>query len=1093
MVYTVINHSSSSSDDDRPDIDGDGEQTSSQSSKSGIGFWNLDLELQAIKTILTPSSDWSPRVYSVCKPEFFHHTTTKAIFERLQTLMDGSKSFELPTLDFVLSDSKLSPSIRQTFRETLDGSIAVVASQGDYDLLVQGLTSLAKTRHLYQATHKAANELLDSSTPTDLIKQVTSQLGESLFRIDDDDDFLSQLTIGRSYNQSAEDAFCRIVNGSFAETKIKSGFKEFDETTGGFHRTNLVIIGGNSGGGKCTYFQALIPTNQGILQIGNIYNLYANSNDTGWIKIPEGSLKVYTREGIKDVDGVYKTEGSTYKIETKWKDEFEGLGEHKLYCYDNEAQTFGFKRLDDIQVDRDWILKTVGTNIYGTNLAIPYAPPILDQNSHRHEDVLYYPENLTDNLATLFGLIVAEGHKAISFVNKDPQILTYVITSLRNHFGCEQKIAQDGHTINFNEIITNYVIHFCGDVKSSERFIPKCIMQAPASIQYAFLRGLYEGDGCIYEVNKCGKMGKNSNVWSLEYSSISKRLIYDLKGLLENIGIYCSIRTKDTCASNGSENQVSKDGYTLHILRESFEDFQQKIGFMSERKSLELAKCVTTYNKVKRDINRSVCGYYNRIPISPVRAYIHRVFELMENQTIEVTQGNHWNDTLVTYAKPIGKYYIFYPNSFVTNTLTTMDNYISKYTAQRITTSHFGVSGRSKRTKELMPIIPEIRNLIENDPILIDLRSQINELCSQVWAQVTSVEKKEEIVPVFDLSVPSLHEYAANGLMSHNSLLAVNLLERQFRLGYNTTLVSYEMTDDEVLIRLLSNISEVDMNRLQNNRLLPNETNRVTAAWREFNLKGYEKENSYNIICPKMETTVPEIGFRVRSLKPDVLILDYINLLTSSSGSDEAQWQSLGNISRDAKLLANKLNCVVILLAQIDDTYNLRYSKGIKDHANFVWGFIRDDSARNSRIINIKQLKARNAPLYDFELAERFDIAQFRDEGQVDRTTWPTDDELLMMEIQCQSLGLKLEPTVSKEFDRKQRLEARQLVNTNIGKNCVHDEKIGNTNIEQQSVATASLLFSDDAIPIDFTKLAVKSNETSLLKTDTTTLYEDTV
>lgn len=562
MVYTVVNQSSD-------------ETTTKKPMAAKIdGFWNLELELQAIKTILTPSSDWATKVYSVCKPEFFHQSTTNTIFTRLQAMMETSKSFELPTLDFVLSDSKISPTIRQTFRDAMEGEdgedpVAIVQSQGDYDLLIQGLSSLAKARAVYQATNKATQDLLESSEPTTFIKQVTNQLGESLFNLDYDDELLAQITMGKGYNQSAEDAFSRIVNGSFSDMKIKTGFAEFDDRTGGFFRTNLVIVGGSSGGGK--------------------------------------------------------------------------------------------------------------------------------------------------------------------------------------------------------------------------------------------------------------------------------------------------------------------------------------------------------------------------------------------------------------------------------------------------------------------------------------------------------------------------------------SLLSVNLLERQYKLGYNVVLASYEMTDEEVLIRLISCISEVDMNKVQNNKLILPEMAQCTAAWREFNLKGYERGNSYHILAPKNETTVPEIGFRVRSMKPDVLILDYINLLASSSGSDEAQWQALGNIAREAKLLANKLNCVVILLAQIDDTYNLRYSKGIKDHANFVMGFVRDEEALNQRKICIHQMKARNSPLYNFDLGERFDIAQFRDPGQTDRTTWPTKDELLMLELKCQSLGLKLEPTASKEFDRKKREETKQLVKSNN----VEEQKSIEETVEQQQVVPASLLFSAEDLPLDFSRMVTIASSVSLLKD--TTMYEDTV
>lgn len=578
MVLTVINKGANPEDDE---AGGSRQRQKSTKTKAGGGFWNLDLELQAIKTMLTPSSEWATKVYAVCKPEYFHQSTTKAVFKRLQTVMGASKSFALPTLDFVLADPKISPAIRQTLRDAFDDEehpIAIVGSQGDYDLIIQELSSLAKTRALYDATHSAATELLDSEEPSSLIMQVTNQLGASLFKIEDNEDSLTQVMMGTGYNQAAEDTFNRIVNGSFDGIRVKTGFQEFDERTGGFHRTNLVIIGAGSGHGK--------------------------------------------------------------------------------------------------------------------------------------------------------------------------------------------------------------------------------------------------------------------------------------------------------------------------------------------------------------------------------------------------------------------------------------------------------------------------------------------------------------------------------------SLLALNLLRRQYALGYNVVLASYEMVEDECLIRLLSNISEVPMTAIQNNRTTPEEMTRLNAAWREFNLLGHEKRNYYSLICPRRETTVSEIGFRVRGMKPDVVILDYINLLTtaSSATSETAQWQKLGDISRESKLLANKLNCVVILLAQIDDTYNLRYSKGIKDHANFVMGFIRDELSKNNRTIEINQMKARNAPLYNFTLVERFDIAQFRDPDQQDRIEWPTPDELMMLELRCQSLGLKLEPTASKEFDKKKAIEAKQSVNSidvEIISEADGQEPL-RLDDEERAAPAASLLFSsEDAIPVDFSKLEVKASPVSLLTNDS--LYEDTV
>ena len=569
VVQTVINRGSRT----RPTKQ-EKKETSPSLSGSPLGFWNLNLELQALKTILTPGCEWAEKLYAGCKPDHFHHNTTRAIFVRLQEQMDASKGYELPSLDFMLSDAKLAPSIRQTLRDAfendLEDPLAIVKTQGDFDLLTQELSSLAKTRAVFKATQKAANTLLDSQEPTGLVEEVSTALGESLFNADDDEDFLTQIVMGKGYSQTAEDSYYRIISGVFEGAKIKTGFKTFDEKTGGFHRTNLVVIAASSGGGK--------------------------------------------------------------------------------------------------------------------------------------------------------------------------------------------------------------------------------------------------------------------------------------------------------------------------------------------------------------------------------------------------------------------------------------------------------------------------------------------------------------------------------------SLFAVNLLVRQFLLGYSVILVSYEMTEDEVMIRLIANIAEVDMNRLQNKQLTPEEMDRCAAAWREFNLRGYELGSSYHIICPKKETTVSEVGFRIRGIKADVCILDYINLLASSTEGD--QWQRLGDIARESKILANKLNCVMILLAQLDDAYNLRYSKAIKDHANFLMGWVRDENAIANRVISIRQLKARNAPLYPFELGERFDIAQFRDMDQDDRTFWPSKDDLRELELRCSQVGLMLEPTVSKEtnpkkskkkVEKKAKEEPKPEVITPIFKRSLDD-------IPEDSLLVTER--SEDS-PIDFSKIRVKSSDVSFLKSNSA--FEGTV
>jgi len=1085
MVQTVINRGSRV----RPTK----KEHKEEAPATTFGFWNLSLELQAIKTILAPSNEWAERLFSACRQDHFHHNTTKAIFARLKEVMDASKGYELPSLDFMLSDSKLSPSIKQTLRDSFENDmeepLATIASQGDFDMLTQELNSLAKTRAVFKATQKAANDLLDSQEPSGLVQEVSTTLGASLFNNDDDDDFQTQIVMGKGYNQAAEDSFTRILSGVFEGSKIKTGFAEFDEKTGGFYRTNLIVVAATSGGGKCVAASTKIPTSRGLKRIEDIYNEIPGNDTDGWKLVPSGfEFYVATRQGPQIVDRVYKTEGIARKITTSWGDTLEGLDTHKIWVYDSITNEEGFKSLGDIG-EGDWLLKSIGSNLYASDIPDLSYTPRQYAAGRLIDDVGRFPSKLNEDLAALFGFIVAEGWESHTFGNSDYDLMVFVQKTLENEFGCIREIKsykdRDYHEIKFLAILSDFFAEFCGKVKSGERFVPKCILQSPERYQRAFLSALFEGDGTVYRVSE----GKDAfkNRWRLEYNTISGRLAADVKAVLENMGIACTLDSYGTWAANGSEAQVSKTGWVLSILKPSVRDFRARVGFMSQRKRTMLNEYCDHLDKVytegfdEQNTNHKVFGVENKIPVEPIISYINRVFELMVGQTILVHNTSRGLPT--SYRKPAGKYHaLFSCHGSVQKAL--KKGVTNKQAVKEIINSHHGHASLVRITNEWVPVDTQICDLIENDIVLKQLRIKINSLVSGMWAQATLVEKIDAVVPVYDLSVPGPHEYDANGLVSHNSLFAVNLLIRQFLLGYKVVLISYEMSEDEVMIRLLSNIAEVDMNRLQNKQITPEEMDRVTAAWREFNLRGYELGSSYFLVCPKKETTIPEVGFRIRGMKPDVTILDYINLLESSTEGD--QWQRLGDIAKEAKILANKLDSVMILLAQLDDAYNLRYSKAIKDHANFLMGWVRDETAIQSRVITIRQLKARNAPLYPFDLIERFDIAQFRDPSQDDRTVWPSKKELLDLEIRCQQVGLKLEPTISKDLDKKAKKKTRVKEKEKEPKEVLPVKRKSLEDVVGDEVTERS----EDS-PIDFSKIKVKSSDASLLKSNSA--FEGTV
>jgi hypothetical protein len=110
----------------------------------------------------------------------------------------------------------------------------------------------------------------------------------------------------------------------------------------------------------------------------------------------------------------------------------------------------------------------------------------------------------------------------------------------------------------------------------------------------------------------------------------------------------------------------------------------------------------------------------------------------------------------------------------------------------------------------------------------------------------------------------------------------------------------------------------------------------------------------------------------------DVVYIDYLSLLYNNP--KKAMWENLGEHTRAAKLAANQLDCVFVLLAQLDDETNkIKYAKSIAANANFIWTWEFGDKERESGIIEVKQKKARNAGIYPFYLEVDYSIFSFKD------------------------------------------------------------------------------------------------------------------
>jgi intein/homing endonuclease len=120
------------------------------------------------------------------------------------------------------------------------------------------------------------------------------------------------------------------------------------------------------------------------------------------------------------------------------------------------------------------------------------------------------------------------------------------------------------------QVVSQQVVRLLGNLglrgRSAERVVPEAILRAPRAVQAAFLRGLFEGDGCV---ERSGR-----SLMRVSLVSASKRLLQQVQVMLLHFGIVARL-TQDT------------RGTTWRLILTGARNLQRyaaSIGFVSEAK-----------------------------------------------------------------------------------------------------------------------------------------------------------------------------------------------------------------------------------------------------------------------------------------------------------------------------------------------------------------------------------------------------------------------------------------------------------------------------------------------------------------------------
>lgn len=209
------------------------------------------------------------------------------------------------------------------------------------------------------------------------------------------------------------------------------------------------------------------------------------------------------------------------------------------------------------------------------------------------------------------------------------------------------------------------------------------------------------------------------------------------------------------------------------------------------------------------------------------------------------------------------------------------------------------------------------------------------------------------------------------------SAMRMNLLKNMHKINkIDVVTVSFEMNEKKETRRFLSAITSIPLWKFNKKVLTAADTELCHDAWKKFHRFGKKNGCRYSIMCPTRGLTIQQTLMLLKPYSFQVIAIDYVSLLDGVDEDNQARM--LKSIVRECKIFSGNNHCLIVLLAQLDsDANHIRYSRGMLEDADacWVWNYTGAED-RDRKRLPIKQKKARDQELFDFELEENFQCMQ---------------------------------------------------------------------------------------------------------------------
>ena len=250
-------------------------------------------------------------------------------------------------------------------------------------------------------------------------------------------------------------------------------------------------------------------------------------------------------------------------------------------------------------------------------------------------------------------------------------------------------------------------------------------------------------------------------------------------------------------------------------------------------------------------------------------------------------------------------------------------------------------SGRSSKGME--PIDRVLRGLLEH---LTEMSAQGGKTLPGLSTGFSMIDRKTA-----GLNKSDLVFLAARPGMGKSSMALNMALNVARTTGKTVAIFSLEMSNEQLLARMLSSQATVELQRLITGNLREADWNSIAAATSVMS-----KLNVYFDDNPLL--TVADMNAKCRRLENlGLVIIDYLQLMTSATGNTrgvENRQQAVSEMSRMLKIMAKELQVPVLCLSQLSRANekredkrpmlsDLRESGSIEQDADIVMFLFRED------------------------------------------------------------------------------------------------------------------------------------------------------